>query len=539
MTLIALVPTAFQIALLTASEAALAPDRVWLGFTQYDQPYYHASARELFERGNGLFHANPCALGADAPRIYTHFVTVLLGWSQRLSGLEPHHIDLAGRLIFGPLMLLLAVALMGQWIRHRPMAWGFAIAVAWGGGLGWLVGLGRAILTPFVGAVPPRDGWPFFWLWHDCWRDALGGHGGWGTSLARQVGSLPECLYHVLALGALLALARGRWAWAVVLTALTCWAHPFTGLFIGLVTPLFLASERLGRRRLPWIALAASLFILALFLLYNLAWLPRDAGHREVAERMRGLSSGLALWMILPAYGLFVFLPLLGLTHMRGFARALRFRRARLLSVWLAVVLGLVFNDHLLPLVGVRPFVPLHFTRGYLMLPLVILSGRALTVWARRRQWTSRHLGFVALAIGALSVPDMVETLRWPLRSGHVLTMSRGERELLDRLDDLPEQHGLAVVGNRGLLPLWLTVYTPHTGLRSHLHNTPNKQMRDALQRNLLDGNARWPDLAAVGIDGIIVAQQQAPRVAQQLNAPFRTVIETERWQVWLVESKP
>jgi hypothetical protein len=44
------------------------------GFIQYDQPYYVANGRAVFDRDNGVLYPNPSDADADAPMIYFHWL---------------------------------------------------------------------------------------------------------------------------------------------------------------------------------------------------------------------------------------------------------------------------------------------------------------------------------------------------------------------------------------------------------------------------------------------------------------------------------
>jgi hypothetical protein len=539
--LLALGPPLLQWGLLWAKSLHVGPDQVWLGFTQRDQPFYLAAARALFERGNGIFAANPYDLRPDAPWLYSHLVTVAMGWIWRLTGLAPQHIDLLMRLTLGPLMLWLGVAVMGHWVRRRPLAWPLAAGVVWGSGLAWLFGLLKAVQVVAVAPEAPTQGWPVLYLWHLLWRESLAGHGGWGTSLSRQVDSAAECLHHVLSFAALLALARRRWAWAVLWMALVCWSHPFTGLLIGLITLCTLGAECVWGRHAPWRPLVAACAVMALFLLYNGVWLPRDPAHREIAQRIRDFSSSLATGMILPAYGLWVVLPFLCLLRRRRVGRLLASPSARLLVIWIAVGALLLFNDRWLALLGQRAVSPLHFSRGYMMLALAIAGGRGLIAAARRWHWSAHRLGLTALVLALLSIPDTLETLTWPPSQSVVLTMPREDWDLLQCLNRWRPGRRLVCMSRHRAdwLGFWLPVYTPHVGLTGHLFNTPQGDERRELAEEFQRGDIGWGPLAARGIEALVIPRTEADLWQRRLDDWTTTpALECGRWEVWEV-SRP
>lgn len=536
--LLALGPVAWLQWTLARERATLDDGWVWAGFTQADQPFYHAQGRELFERGNGLFAANPYDLRPDAPRTYTHLFAVVSGWTWRLTGAEPQHIDLALRLILAPVMLVLGIALVGRFVRWRPLAWPMAVAVVWGGGLSWAVALLAAVQVMLVAPEAPMEGWHLADLWRSQWSDALGGHGGWGTSLGRQVGSAPECLYHILALAAVLALTRAHWWRAVGAMALVCWAHPFTGLISGLTVTGVLAAEYVrpaSRARGPLLAATA---VLGVFLWYNGVFLARDPAHREIAATIRDFSSSLWWRWVLPAYGLWAVLPWLGLT--RWPIRLPRRRSTRVLLLWTAVCLALVLNDRWLPLLGVKPVSPLHFSRGHLAVALTIWSAWGLAAFARRRRWSPRRLATVAWVLTLLSIPD---TLRLLSRADILGTaMRRDEAAAIALLRRVPEPRRVAVVdlAAAGHGDRWVPVYTPHIGAGGHLFNTPLRAQRVEALRQFQEGEAGWEALRRLGINAIVVPlHEQSHWRARLAGWPLRPLAEGEGLLMWEVGTAP
>ncbi len=150
-------------------------------------------------------------------------------------------------------------------------------------------------------------------------------------------------------------------------------------------------------------SLATVLAINLLFIGYYLVFLPRFAEHASVYEQMRRFSTPMLFAKLLPAYGVFLPLPLL-------YAVAPDFRRllkespaARLMLIWLAVTAALVFHDRIL--FFMKPFQPMHFTRGYLFVPLVFFSTCALG-WLRGRfNWSGRQFAIALTLIFAHNCP--------------------------------------------------------------------------------------------------------------------------------------
>jgi len=462
---------------------SLPPDRAPLGFVHVDQVVYYAAARELFENGNGLFYASPFSNRPDSPRIYSHLGFLLVGWAWRLSGLSWETIDLAFRFVFGVAALGLALAIFRQAPTGRRWRRWSALALSAGGGAAAWTALARHLvdfaLNRAGGDFPvPLGEWMLGWP--EAFRQAEGGYGEWHLNLFRSLTLMPQPIYHVLFLGTALALARGRAGWAPMGVFLAWWAHPFTGLELGLVAMAFLIVETaMVRRRGPGIAAAGVAAVNVLFLTYYLAFLPRFEEHAATQARIADFGNPLLTRMLWPAYGLWVALPAAYLLSAR-FRRDWRRRRAvRLMTVWLVVVAALVFHDRWARFM--KPVQPMHFTRGYLFIPLVYFSvcglDRLLSrLRRRRRPWA----WVIAAMILLLQLPDNFVRLalfREDLaRRVPVYSIPRPALRMFEALDTVEERltlHAIGLQGDFAELERLLPVLTPHRPLLGHPFNTP------------------------------------------------------------------
>src|SRR5438445_9593771 len=100
------------------------------GFIHGDMPYYAANGREIFERGNGLAHPNPYDPDPQAPVIYFHWLTWILGFGLKKLGLEPGlffvGIGVIGSMLCSYLTLRLIEARLPK-SRHRNVLFLFTI----------------------------------------------------------------------------------------------------------------------------------------------------------------------------------------------------------------------------------------------------------------------------------------------------------------------------------------------------------------------------------------------------------------------------
>jgi hypothetical protein len=278
-------------------------------------------------------------------------------------------------------------------------------------------------------------------------------------------------------------LLHGRSGCALAVVLLTWWAHPFTGLELGVVTLVSLAVEAFLRGdRASRVAAAVCAGVNALFLFYYLAWLPSFPEHAAVAAQIRaGLGHPMTVGMLLPAFGLLVVLPwVYGLSpDFRDDWRANR--GVRLMTVWLGCVVALVFHDRVLWFV--EPYVPMHFLRGYLHVPLVVFSALGavrVARWLSSRGWRRAATGLLPVLL-ALHLPDNFLALRdqagrldphHPVFAAHERTL-----RLLARLDGLRPSHTVAAVGladPHGRVASLVPVLTHHRALAAHHFNAPD-----------------------------------------------------------------
>jgi hypothetical protein len=157
----------------------------------------------------------------------------------------------------------------------------------------------------------------------------------------------------------------------------------------------------------------------------------------------------------------------------------------RLLGVWAVVSFALANHEFAL-----RPNIqPLHFTRGYVWMPLYILGVPTLIAGVT---WLREHRSRLAAIVGsaalmAVLVTDNVvflATFHWRKETRqHEMWVMPGFRGLVDFLDR-PEQAGSLVITplhpgyDYDHFPYLLTAYTPLRTWQSHAMNTPQSRQR-------------------------------------------------------------
>jgi hypothetical protein len=438
-----------------AAHFLLPPAGEWpTGFLQYDQQSYLAMARQAWEGGAWPLFALPTSADPGAPAQYLYPHIALLGLAWGLLDADPGRVYVAFGAVAGLVFLRLAIALYGRVVaRHDGAAALGLLLFAWGGGLLTLAGGLHALLAGRV------DYASLFAL------DPEGGF--WFLNLGRNLFYGVEAYYHALALGLLLALLAGRWRLGLLLLALLAASHPFTGLQFLLIALAWQLAERLLRRpdAPPLWLLLGNLLLLGLFLAYHFLLLPRDPEHAAL------MAAWSLAWTLETATQLLAYGPVALLAALWLRRHGLGARPARLLTVMAVVSLGLANHELLLD-----PRQPLHFTRGYIWMPLFLLGAPLLVDWLARR---ARPL---ALAVAALFLLDNAAWLglqAWQNAGGFgaARTLTQAERGALAALN-APAYAGHLLVAEDPRLGYDALVYTPLQAWYSQQHSTPRSQER-------------------------------------------------------------
>jgi hypothetical protein len=353
------------------------------GFLLFDMGYYPANGREVFERGNGIAYCNPYDPDSDAPVIYVHWLQWAYGLGIGILGVDPGVWFVALGIIGGWVTALLTFRIVEEVLPGGGDRGLLYLVVMWGGGCLFLlavavnVGLDLPILFEPL-RFDPVLGW---WCLN------------WGRNLVLPT----EAVYHALVAWAWLATLRSRPWQAVGAVGLLAATHPFSGIQHLLILASWQTLQALASRRVrpPLMALIG---ILALFLWYYFIYLRRFSQHRAIHDAW-SLDWNLPVVSMLAAY-----LPL-------GCVAALRIWRDRralspqmaFLAVAAVVSFALAHHDRLLPAKQ-----PMHFTRGYVWLPLCLLALPLLQsgLVHLRRGRDRLTFAFVATIFGLLAVSD-------------------------------------------------------------------------------------------------------------------------------------
>ena len=425
------------------------------GFLFADMPYYVANGRAIFERGNWFAYPNPYDPDTDSPVIYFHWYIWILGAGVVKLGLEPGTWFLATGAIAALAFGRLTLALVGRFTpTRRWQAWVFLVAM-WGGG----VAAASQVVSNVFARRPVAE--------HLLALDPYEGH--WCLQWGRNVVYPTESLYHALVVAAWLAALRGRGGLATLFAALVAATHPFTGCELLAMLGLWWLWRGSSRRDAAWVREGALLGAVCLvFVGYNFGYLDRFEAHRELRRAWAKDWTATARQQF-AGYG-----PVVALAAARVLRDLRAGRRLDADGKFMATAAATAFllSNHQWFL---SPHQPLHFTRGYVWLPLLLLGLPALEDLAAAigaRIAAPLHGPLAVLALIAASLDNIVFIHRNTRGAAfEQLYLAPGEKEVLREFKERPSG-GIALVINSKLSYL-ATTYAPVRTWLGHLHNTP------------------------------------------------------------------
>ena len=434
------------------------------GFVQYDQPYYVATGRAIFERGNGLTGPNPYDTSPDAPSIYFHWITWLIGCAVMSTPFDPGEIYVGLGLVMALLFGRVTLALVDHCCDGRgPVVPVFLLAM-WGGGVSLSAAvLGNVLNDRFVLTDLMRhevqNGWWFPY---------------WGRNLVMTT----EATYHVLMALAWLMLFKRRWAICLLSIALIVTTHPYTGAQVLAIMSAWLGLNLLrpdwsGHDRVPWWFAIGLAGLGAAFGWYYFVFLHGFPEHVAIQERWnRG-------WAESPFQTLVAYLPVAVLAVVRLRQDRPWSRPETAFLVTAAIVSFGLAHHHWF----IQPHQPIHFTRGYIWLPLALLAAPWLSETLRWAQENQRRLNLVC-GLALLFCLDNIGWLWWTSRdvAAYVIPfdLHRFYREI--------DRKGLTgtVLANNQVLNYLTPTYTSCQTYLGHALLTPDHKQRSQQMEELM-----------------------------------------------------
>ena len=476
------------------------------GLFHYELPYYVANGRAAFERGNGVLYPNPYDASADAPVIYAHWLPWIQGYLTAEWGADPGTIVLA---------LTLCAAIGLAEVTRRLVAWcvptsGTAanlvfLAAMWGGG--------ALVLGGLVTQSVPTNATDLLRL------DP--GRGLWFLNWGRNALFPTEATYHILvAICWLTELQRRRLASTVCLLLLAT-THPWSGLELLLTISLWRwigwFRTRDGRDGLHTAIVTT---ILVGFLGYYKVWLPSFPQHAQL-QSVWELDWSLPWSSAFPAWGV---VALLAAARIARDAQCVRTSTVGFLLCAWGVATGLSLHDRL-----IAPVQPIHFTRGYVWMPLFLLGAPLLVDLGRQlweRSWPAR---FAVCGIGLLLAIDNITfsavhaARQWQHTDGFHLDLH--ERALLARLHR--RDKNAVVLTESMTLNYLLPTYAAVRPWLGHQFNTPEfPQKHDVMDACFSQGS--------VQVDSV---PEEVNLLAVRRDRDCRELASSGEWVDWSAEN--
>ena len=494
------------------------------GFLQYDQPAYAGDAYAAAAAGPPFVYGLPFSPYPDTPKVYFQPLSAVLGLFLLGTGFNPGYVYAALGALLGVVMYRTGIAVAVAYVGDRlgRATWPVLLAFLWGGGAlviagvakFWIAQHGVGDFAAAAFSVDPFSGW-------------------WCLNLGRNVYFTVEAFYHIVFLGAIWLVLMRRYGWALAAIAFESASHPFTGLELVLVVGAFAALERVVLRRPdpPLWFLAGVAAVLVAHLGYYMALLPAlSPEHRLLVLEW------LHPWTLSVPSMTFAYGPVAALA---GWAVFMTYRtesddgrrRMRLALAWFVAAFSLANHE-----LVVAPRQPLHFTRGYVWTPLMLLAlpllaewfnfaltlprralgllavvGPLLVICLDNAAWFGWHLSLMAQGQAAGSIwvsDDTIEVLK------RLAAADMADRLILSdedrRSDDEDQLSYLAVIYDQSRA--WLT-----TG-----DNTPRRRQREQELADLFTTGAEVAEWRQRPV--VVVFGGGDPRVVARLRGDFSQV---------------
>lgn len=451
-----LLPPALFLAISLSWYHRAEPD-VYLGFLQGDQPSYTALAKSVFNRGNGLFYANPFDYDNKAPRVLSNLGYVALGWLMKAFGNHEIRAWEFWRLLWGTLGGIFYVIIVQNIVPHRSIRRWAIFAGLFGGGTAWLHSLFLLPETSF-------NGWLTGTI--DVERD----YGWWCLNFFRQSLYPLELLYHSLFFLAIILYMRRNLRALIYVIAALWWTHVITAILTTTVVGLALAVDYLQSRKRDEIYAVAGLgVVVSFFVLYYNVALPRYPSVASWMEQTLQFRDKMAPGFWLPAYGFLLpagiicFFP-------EAMRRLLQKRHRRIVLIWGIAAVGWTYNDIFFS----RCIQPIHFSRGYVYLFLVLLASFAMMNFIPRSFLNRRIFGII-LAVSL--IPLCLDNVLFLARVGTntpqkgLLTISKDAEKTLNYFKQLPGSKLVFSADQK--LGVLIVAQTQHRVYASEMYLTP------------------------------------------------------------------
>lgn len=488
------------------------------GFYHEELPYYVANGRAAFERGNGFAYPNPYDADPAAPSIYAHWFLWGLGLLPATLGADPGDVLLAVTFFAAVLFSAMTWQLVRVRCTPETSSHGPFLLAMWGGGLlsagGLIAGLcGR---TDAVSTILQFDP----------------GRGLWFLSWGRNAIFATEAIYHALVAGCWICELRGRRIGGTVCCAALATTHPWSGLELLLILCLWRGVQWMQHRnRVTTGYLLVVIAMLAAFLSYYKLWLPQFTHHQKLEHAweldwsLSWLSAGLGYSLVLVPAAV-----RLWRSFSFGSTRLSLQNADRFLLCALGVAVGLVFHDRF-----VRPVQPLHFTRGYIWMPLFLLGLPVLQEWWLRAVAGERLVRLAASGLAVLFVADNVSFglihSDWLISESNGFHLTADDRAILQHLHRY--QAGAVVLSESHDLNYLMPTYASVRPWVGHPFNTPDNNTRRERMARIFSGDSVSPEFVPQEIDCLLV--RHGRKTNPLADSPRWVQLDSHNatWELW------
>lgn len=445
----------------------LKPERLLpTGFIIYDMAYYMANAREHFDFGSfQLTYGNPFSPFYETPAIYFQPMTLLLGIVWKISNWNPGYIFIGFGVVSGIICSRIAISLFKEIVGFNSWAHRLCLILFfYGGGTLVLAGIlysnGLGLEFDSIVRFDPQKGL-------------------WFLNFGRNLVFPTEALYHALFLGGILCLIKKKYQYGLLLGFVLSMSHPFTGIeyILIILSWSFFEIFFLKNKSIPKYLLPACILILFYHLAFYLGYLNLFPEHKQLMLQW-SLPWVLKAENIILAYCLVGLLALWRIRDKDHFEIFSSDINNRLFFIWFLVAFFLANHEFLFD-----PVQPLHFTRGYIWIPLFLMGVKTLLdLFAYLREHLNKYIFIlVILIIMGIFVADngmwlgsrFINSRQHPLG----LYISPSQKEVLDWISDNNIKKS-TVVCQDNLLSFYITCYTSLRTWHSHKFNTPYAELR-------------------------------------------------------------
>lgn len=489
------------------------------GFFSYELPYYVANGRAAFERGNGVLYPNPYDPSVDSPSIYVHWLPWIFGYCTAKAGCDPGALILVATFL-ASIGLAWTTRRFVQYRMATVSEAGSANAVfllaMWGGGL-------LAVAGSLVGFA-------FGTSWFESVLRYDPGSGLWFLNWGRNAVFPTEAVYHCIAVMCWLFEIRERRTAANVALLLLATTHPWSGLELLLTINLWRTVRLLNdRNTVAVVQLAVSGGLLLAFLGYYKVWLPTFPQHAELQNvwelnwSVAWTSAAMAyLPVVIPA-----FLTVRSHIQLRTFNRTEQF-----LVCAFCVAAGLAFHDRL-----IKPVQPIHFTRGYVWMPLFLLAiPKFLQWWRDAWQHSTAARAMIVLCL-VLFVSDNLTFSIVHARRHMALTeglyLDPAEQLLCEELHISDSTASRIVMSESATLNYMLPAYANVRPWLGHKFNTPKFPGRERKWAACFADNTVNPDQIPDDVRVLIVRRSRDCEPLQNSSAWEIVGLRNAEWEAW------